>query len=269
MDDYIAKRGDSLYLIARRRGMEVRQLAQANPGIANVFEELEEQRVIFPQALCPNGFLYTIQGGDTYYLLAQRYNTTVTAIAQANPGADPNNLRVGQVICIPQAPPSPSCSNGFLYTVQPGDTFFLLAQRFGVTVAAIEQANPGVNPNSLQIGQTLCIPQGGTGACSGFHYTVQPGDTYYHLAQRFGVTVAAIEQANPGVNPNSLQIGQIICIPRGAAPVCPGFHYTVQPGDTFYSLAQRFGTTVAAIERANPGVNPSNLQVGQSICIPV
>lgn len=50
---------------------------------------------------CPVGtFPYTIQLGDTLWLLAQRYNTTVDAIVVANPGIDTNNLLVGQVICI-------------------------------------------------------------------------------------------------------------------------------------------------------------------------
>ncbi len=44
------------------------------------------------------------------------------------------------------------------YTIQAGDTFFRLAQRFGTTVAAIQAANPGVDPNRLQIGQVINIP---------------------------------------------------------------------------------------------------------------
>ena len=163
---------------------------------------------------CPNGFLYTIQPGDTYFLLAQRFGTTVAAIQAANPGVDPNNLQIGQVICIPVSAPPPSCPNGFLYTIQPGDTYFLLAQRFGTTVAAIQAANPGVDPNNLQIGQVICIPVAAPPQCpNGFLYTIQPGDTYFLLAQRFGTTVAAIQAANPGVDPNNLQVGQVICIP--------------------------------------------------------
>ena len=51
---------------------------------------------------------------------------------------------------------------------------------------------------------------------------------------------------------------------------CPGGTvYTIRPGDTFFSLAARFNTTVQAIMNANPGVNPNNLQIGQQICIPV
>ncbi len=58
---------------------------------------------------CPPGsFAYTIKSGDTLFALAKRYNTTVAAIMAINPGIDPNNLQIGQVICIPRAmPPTP------------------------------------------------------------------------------------------------------------------------------------------------------------------
>ena len=59
---------------------------------------------------CPSGsFAYTIKAGDTLYLLAIRYNTTVNAILAINPGINPNNLQIGQVICIPGSAPQPGC----------------------------------------------------------------------------------------------------------------------------------------------------------------
>lgn len=111
---------------------------------------------------CPAGSgPYTIRPGDTLFLLAQRFGTTVAAITAVNPGINPNALQIGQVICIPgltPGPPVPACPNGFLYTIQPGDTFFVLASRFGVSVQAIIAANPGVDPNRLVVGQQVCIP---------------------------------------------------------------------------------------------------------------
>ena len=269
LSPYIAKKGESLYLIARSQGLDVKELVALNPEIKDTSSDIGGEIVLMRQGLCPNGFLYTIQAGDTFFLLAQRFGVTVQALEQANPGANPNNLRIGQVICIPAAQP-PSCLDGFFYAIQPGDTFFLLGQRFGTTVQAIQQANPGVNPNNLQIGQQICIPAAQPPVCpNGFLYIIRAGDTFFLLAQGFGTTVQAIEQANPGVNPNNLQIGQQICIPQAPAPGCPGgFEYTIRAGDTFFLLAQRFGVTVQAIELANPGVNPNNLQIGQVICIP-
>ena len=119
----------------------------------------------------------------------------------------------------------------------------------------------------------ICIPvspaPGPPPVCPGFFYTIQVGDTLFELAQRFGTTVEAIIAANPGIDPTRLVPGQRICIPVPTPPVCPGFFYTVQVGDTLFELAQRFGTTVQAIIAANPGIDPTRLIPGQRICIPV
>ncbi|MGE5528305.1 MAG: LysM peptidoglycan-binding domain-containing protein, partial [Patescibacteria group bacterium] len=104
---------------------------------------------------CPGGTLYIIRPGDTFFALAARFNTTVAALIAANPGVDPNNLQIGQVLCIPGAPGF--CPGGTAYAVRPGDTYFLIAQRFGVSVQALIAANPGVDPNNLQVGQVICV----------------------------------------------------------------------------------------------------------------
>lgn len=225
---------------------------------------------------CPQGTRpYTVRAGDTYFSLAQRFNTTVAAIRAANPGVDPNNLQIGQVICIPVRSPSACPPGSMPYVVRAGDTFFSLANRFRTTVEAIMRVNPGVDPNNLQIGQVICIPTASPAPqCppGTIAYMVRSGDTFFSLANRFGTTVEAIMRVNPGVDPNNLQIGQVICIPTvGPAPTCPpgSVVYIVRAGDTFFSLAARFGTTVEAITRVNPGVDPNNLQIGQRICIPI
>ena len=173
-------------------------------------------------------------------------------------------------------PPQPPCPGGFLYTVRTGDTLFGLARRFGLPLAALLAANPdldpaqnpGVDPNRLAIGQQICIPVPPPHACPGMVYTIAAGDTLFSLARRFNTTVEAILAANPGLDPNRLFIGQRICLPVAPPPVCPGFTYTIQMGDTLFSLARRFNTTVEAILAANPGLDPYRLQIGQEICIP-
>ncbi len=106
------------------------------------------------------------------------------------------------------------------YTIQAGDTLYFLAQRFGATVAAIVAANPGIDPNALQIGQVICIPGLVPSTCpGGTIYVIRQGDTFSALASRFGVSLAAILAANPGVDPNRLVVGQRICIPGTGLPV--------------------------------------------------
>ncbi|HHW14093.1 MAG TPA: LysM peptidoglycan-binding domain-containing protein [Firmicutes bacterium] len=122
---------------------------------------------------CPGGQLYTIARGDTLFLLAKRFNTTVEALRVANPQiTNPNVLVVGQKICLPPgalpapAPPPgrlpapPECPGGTIYTVKAGDTLFSIAQSHGLSVEHLLRANPQIaNPNLILVGQQLCIPK--------------------------------------------------------------------------------------------------------------
>ena len=117
-------------------------------------------------ASCPPGFQgrYTVQPGDTMFLIAQRFGVSLDALIAANPHiSNPSVLFPGDVLCVPGAPPPPpppTCPPGsFAYTVQPGDTLFLIAQRFNTTVDAILAINPQItNPNLIFPGQVICVP---------------------------------------------------------------------------------------------------------------
>jgi putative chitinase len=97
---------------------------------------------------------YTVQYGDTLASIARRFNTTVSAIAQANGIANPNLIYAGQVLVIPPYTPTQIAT----YYVQPGDTLASIAARFGTTVSAIVSYNHIPNPNLIYAGQLLYIP---------------------------------------------------------------------------------------------------------------
>ncbi len=270
---YTIKSGDTFYKLAQTYHTTVGAIMALNPGVDPY--NLQIGQVICipggampPSRTCPPGsFAYTIKSGDTFYKLAQTYRTTVEAIMALNPGVDPYNLQIGQVICIPGGvvpPPRPCPMGTFAYTIKAGDTIYSIAQTYHTTVEMIMALNPGINPYNLQIGQVICVPKPCVG--NSFQYIVKPGDTIFMLAQQYNTTVEAIMAINPGVDPYNLQVGQVICMPKP----CPmgSFTYTVKPGDTIYSIAQKYNTTVDAIMMLNPGLNPYNLQVGQVICVP-
>ncbi|MGE5604087.1 MAG: LysM peptidoglycan-binding domain-containing protein [Bacteroidota bacterium] len=120
--------------------------------------------IIYVQAnrTCPAGSVgYIIRPGDTLYLIAQRLGTTVANLLTLNPGINPNALQIGEQICVPSTGPAPGvCPGGTLYTIRSGDTFYNLAVRFGLALQDLLVANPGVDPNRLAVGQTVCIPGG-------------------------------------------------------------------------------------------------------------
>lgn len=103
---------------------------------------------------CPeNHYPYIIQRGDTLNSIAGRLEVSVSRIIAANPGINPYDLRIGQTICIPACPPNYSA-----VIIRPGDTLYKIAQAHQVSVASILEANPGVDPNYLRVGQRICIP---------------------------------------------------------------------------------------------------------------
>ncbi|NLY75308.1 MAG: LysM peptidoglycan-binding domain-containing protein [Firmicutes bacterium] len=256
--------GDSLETLTKAFEITKEVVTENNPEI-NPAQLTPGQRIRLPFPVRCRGTVYIVRRGDTLAEIARRFNTTEAAIRRENPFLVIIGLRAGLPLCIPA--PQPVCP-GFIYTIMAGDTLSGIARRYNTTVDAILRVNPDLDPNRLFIGQRICIPAPQPPACPGFIYTIVFGDTLFSLAARFNTTVQAILQANPGLDPNLLFVGQRICIPVPQPPPCSGFFYTVAAGDTLFGIAARFNTTVQAILQANPGLDPNRIFIGQQICIP-
>jgi spore germination protein len=95
-----------------------------------------------------------------------------------------------------------------IYVVQPGDSLYTIAQRFGVDSADIFAANGLSDIPYLVVGQALVIPSTET------VHTVRPGDTLWALARRYGTTVSDIVALNGITNPSALSPGMVLRIPQ-------------------------------------------------------
>lgn len=140
------------------------------------------------------------------------------------------------------------------YTVAEGDTLSEIAERFGMSVEALVEANGILDPDLILSGEMLLIPRAGggdsgggspTGHTSGSGtYTVRLGDTLSDIAQRFGLAVSAIADANVLADPNFILQGQALTIPVVESPLVPPLSPEIE------ALLEQF----AAEEGLDPGL---------------
>ncbi len=178
----------------------------------------------------PGPYEYTVQAGDTLGDLAFRFDVSTLAIVEANNLLTPDSLLVGSTLIIPgYTPDTPQSSGGTAgsapagttddfvrYTVQPSDTFFSIAQEFGIDPDDLAQANNISDRNVIQVGQELVIPgvtQRDQLIRQGETHTVAAGETLSQIAARYGVSMETIMDLNGLDNADAIVVGQQLVIP--------------------------------------------------------
>ena len=159
------------------------------------------------------------------------------------------------------------------YRVQRGDSFYLIARKFGVSVRALMNANPAIAAGRLLVGDILCIPVGEGRSCpiGSSAYTVQPGQSVVDVMLASNVSLRALREYNEDIRLTALRPGDVLCVPPGGdRGLCEngGPVYRMQEGDTLEEIAALNGTTVEQLLRLNPNLLPSDFVTGQVICLP-
>ena len=153
------------------------------------------------------------------------------------------------------------------YTVKRGDSLWSIANQYGITVDELKRAN-NLTSNTLQIGQVLTIPGQTTPPPTGnVTYTVKRGDSLWSIASQYGVSVNALRTAN-NLTTDTLQIGQVLVIPGQGNTTPENITYTVKSGDSLWSIANTYNTTVDELKRLN-NLTTNLLSIGQQLIIPV
>ncbi|MBR3661305.1 MAG: LysM peptidoglycan-binding domain-containing protein [Bacilli bacterium] len=217
---------------------------------------------------------------DFYELIREPSNSENIIISLGNPNnsAD-NSFMLNNINSIANAIASAIntyLTNENIYIVKSGDTLFSIATKFDITVDELKSANNLTN-NALIVGNELIIPKSKevnqeiTGEDEEMdmylNYKVVKGDSLYSIAKKYETTVDILKDIN-NLTDNSLSIGQIIKIPTSTSSTEIYYNnYTVVKGDSLYSIASRFNTTVNAIKDLN-NLTTNNLSIGQVLKIP-
>lgn len=157
------------------------------------------------------------------------------------------------------------------YVVKRGDSLYSVANKLGVTVEALKNAN-GISGNLITIGQVLTVPSS-TDKIPGDYvvYTVKKGDSLWNIANLYNVSVNDIVDYN-NLGTTLLQVGQQLLIPTGGIDMPTeddeiGITYVVKSGDSLWSIAKRYDVSVDELKNAN-NLSSNLLTIGQELVIP-
>lgn len=249
--------------------------------------------LLFSQSAFSQGKTTThkVEKGETINQIAQKYKVTPFDIYQLNPDAQ-SGLKPNSVLLIPNqstkntAVIQPKKGSATLtHQVMPKETLYGIEKKYGVTDEALKQANPFLEKEGLQIGQTLTIPsnvilKNNTPITEKvvYHY-VLPKETKYSIAKQYGITIEELERKNPEVVTN-LPEGFKLLIkgnsktsvvkPEKTVPVTESkkeivttnpvkttptlnyLNYIVKPKETLYSLSKMAGMSQEELIALNP-----------------
>lgn len=269
---------------------------------------------------------HTVSNGETVTQIAQKYKVTPLDIYTLNPDAR-NGLKENSVLLIPskgavklpvkeqKIAESSVQKKGNTHTVAPKETAYGLAKQYNVSVADLEKANPEIK-DGLKIGQVLTIPgqqetpkqetkpskkeekkaekkaekeekkEAKNGGQNIVH-EVQPKETKYSIAKKYGITLEELEKKNPDAK-EGLKIGQVLVIKGSASKVetaekkseAPKQEtpkqetadsnygkYEVKPKETLYSLSRQFGLSQNELTELNPELK-EGVKIGMMLKVP-
>lgn len=256
---YVVQKGDSLYSIANKLGTTVSELKKENNLTSNTLQIGEVLRIPTKEIYEGEENVYIVQKGDTLYSVAMANNTTVDELKKAN-NLTSNIISTGQLLKIPSALLPEST-----YIVKKGDSLYSIANKYNTTIDELKRIN-NLTSNILSIGQVLKLPSDKVSDVekeeNTISYTVQKGDSLYSIARKYSTTIDKIKDLN-NLTTNLLSIGQVLLIPTDTNLETT---YTVQKGDSLYSIAKKYDTTVDRLKQLN-NLKSNLLSIGQILIV--
>lgn len=268
-------KGENLSVIAKKYGVKTKDIQDANPDAPKVLKlnsvllipntnkkvTTKKTEIIAntTYATSSNSGVHEVQQKENLWAISKKYNVSVDDLKKANPSLESEDLKIGQKLTIPSNAIAatekntkknqniekpeiiPSTDVEVVVEVKPKETKYLIAKKYGITVAELERQNPSIK-RKLPVGYLLKI-----------RTSKEKANQDIASASQTQVAEAVATSENNGKN------GEIKpeIIPAKNVEVV----VEVQPKETKYAIAKKYGITVAELERQNPFIK-GKLPVG-------
>lgn len=250
---------------------------------------------------------HKVAKGETITQIAQKYKVSPFDIYQLNPDAQ-SGISQNTLLLIPTEGSKKNTKKAATATVVSlknkthvvvaKETLFGILKKYHLTEAALYKANPFLEKDGLQIGQTLVIPSGVNGKTAvavapkveaPIFHLVQPQETKFSIAKKYNITIEELERKNPEIVAN-LPIGfnliikgnrpkdskgitdvldkKVATVKETSTDFIPEFqNYVVKPKETMYSLSKLTGLSQEELIRLNPDLS-TGVKEGMMLKIP-
>ena len=199
-NEYIVKKGDTLYSISKKNNISVDEIKRIN--------NLKSNDLYIGQVLKLkddlNNPLYIVQKNDTLYSIAKNNNITIDELIKAN-NLTNTNLYIGQQLYIPTVGEDIEEEEYDIYTVKKGDSLWKISQEYEITIPQLIDLN-NLSDLNIKVNQKLLVPKKDNNT-----YIVQKGDSLWSIAKQYNQTVDELKEKN-NLTSNLLSIGQEIIV---------------------------------------------------------
>lgn len=215
---------------------------------------------------------HTVKRGESLSVIARKYQTSVTTIAQANGIKNYHRIRAGQVLTIPYGDGVALPQNPGVHVVRRGETLTSVAHRYGIRVNDIAAWNDLRSRDLIYPGQKLIVsldakvtPPAVASTGETFVHVVSSGENVSSIAKKYGASCDAVLSANGLGSRDRIYPGQKLRIP-GSAPGSNA-EYTVKRGDTVSDIARMHGVSTSSVLAANSLGSRDRIYPGQKLKI--
>lgn len=234
----------------------------------------------------PAARIHSVQKGETLSSIASSYGTSWKTLADFNSLSNPNLLKVGQEIRIPDStgsfvkPAAPvssrpvpaSIKQGTSYTIQKGDSLSSIAKRSGLTVGEIKAAN-NMTGDAISAGKKLTIPHKGAAKAAAAAKPAPAKVDTPAPSKAAAAPAPALPAAAPLVEgtpaPAAPAPAPAAAAPVAAAASAPVYEHVLYPGETLDDVARQYGSSQQEIMKLNSIADPASVKPGTKLLVPI
>lgn len=261
--------GESVYTIAKKYGVTEKDIFELNPkakGLLQLDMVLTIPKVAIkkeePKRKTPTGNIYTVQNGESFYTISRKFNVGYETLTELNSDIKPENLQIGEVIRLPKGVKVPKeeksitintkskkekpNSKNQKHIVASGESFYVIAKKYNISVEELRDANPQIENDKLDIRDVVFIPSN--------EFTLKEKKEKKETKPEKSKESTIVEDKKYDESKPSTTLV--------ALDTVSATHRVVK-GDTKFGISKKYGMTIAELEALNPDLK--NLKAGQTI----